>query len=137
MNRDLDFAQLWDAAPALMRKRAKSKAKVWPEWVRAKRHATGLAIVTGFLRYKALDADLPRTGGPGLHIWLKDRTWEEWLEGSGESRTAAWTDAQWTVALRLWRESGQWSEGLGPPPGSPGCRVPSNLIVSPVAGAAA
>lgn len=129
-DRDPDFGRLWDLAPPLMRKRAKSKAKVWPEWGRAKRRALPAAILAGFARFKAMDADLPRSGGPGLHIWLKDRTWEQW---AGSDPTDAWTEAEWTVALRIWRDTGEWGEAIGPPPGSPGCRVPPRLLVQPAA----
>jgi uncharacterized protein YdaU (DUF1376 family) len=127
-DRDPDFTKLWDMAPPMMRKRAKSRAKVWPEWKRALRVADAPRILGGFARYKSMDADLPRSGGPGLHIWLKDRTWDEWAGPDGD-RTGAWTEAQWSVALRLWREAGEWGEQLGPPPGQPGCRVPPRLIV--------
>lgn len=130
-DRDPDFGKLWDTAPPLMRKRAKSKAKVWPEWVRAKKLALPAAILAGFDRYKTLDRDLPRSGGPGLHIWLKDRTWEFWTCGEVVDPTVNWTDAEWTVALRLWREDGEWSHDFGPPPGQPGCRAPARLLVAP------
>jgi hypothetical protein len=124
-DRDHDFGKLWDAAPPQMRKRAKSKAKVWPEWRRAAKCGLPSAIVAGFIRYKALDADLARTGGPGLHIWLKDRTWEQWV---GDSATdlqlgADWPASRWRVAVELFRGDGSWDERLGPKPGEPGCRV--------------
>jgi hypothetical protein len=39
-----------------------------------------------------------------------------------------WDDDRWSGALALHRDEGWWSEGLGPPPGQPGCRVPAHLI---------
>lgn len=132
---DPDFGKLWAMAPPMMRKRAKSRAKVWPVWKRALRVADAARILGGFARYKAMDTDLPRSGGPGLHIWLSDRTWEEWTGVS--DRISAWGDAEWSAVLRIWRTSGEWGDEVGPPPGSPGCRVPAHLLVSPVPGAAA
>lgn len=125
-DRDPEFGKLWDMAPPQMRRRAKSKAKVWPEWQRSRRRAAPAAILGAFGRYKALDADLTRTGGPGLHIWLRDRTFEQWL-GRGE-RTAAWTEAEWSTAVRLWVERQVWGEVIGPAPDEPGCRVPAEIL---------
>lgn len=122
--RDPEFGRLWGAAPPLMRKRAKSKAKVWPEWQRATKRALPSAIVAGFIRYKALDGDLARTGGPGLHIWLKDRTWEQWAPaGSDERLGTDWPESRWRVAVDLWVRERCWDDRLGPLPGEPGCRV--------------
>lgn len=80
-DRDADFAALWIGATPTMRKRAKSKGKVWPQWRAARAKADGgAAIVEALARYRAGDPDVGRTGGPGLHLWLQDGTWELWLE---------------------------------------------------------
>jgi hypothetical protein len=136
MERDQEFNRLWELAPPQMRKRAKSRAKVWPEWLKAKRHDLPARILTGFARYKALDADLPRTGGPGLHIWLKDRTWEQWTSEAMPDPAASWTEAQWAVAIRIWRETGEWAAELGDTPDRPNCRAPPHLRPLPIAATA-
>lgn len=128
-DRDEHFAKLWAAAPPDMRKRGKSKANVWPEWRRARKHGDPEAIVRGLIRYKALDADVARTGGPGLHIWLKARTWEQWTGPEAPERIGDdWPDTRWDAALTLWRNDGSWDDRLGPEPGKPGCRVPAHLL---------
>lgn len=68
----------WQAAGPQMRTRS-SKAKVWPEWKRVSRQTGEEALIGAMRRYLAGDADYQRTGGPGLHIWLKDAKWEHWL----------------------------------------------------------
>ena len=134
---DAGFEALWSAAAATMRKRAKSKAKVLPEWRKALAVAPAPRIVAGLLDYLANDPDIVRTGGPGLHIWLKDRTWESWGEGRQTVDASAWSEAQWAIAVEVWRKDGDWSNDLGPRPGEPGCRVPSSLLIGPASGAAA
>jgi hypothetical protein len=124
---DPDFLAVWDAATAQMRKRAKSMEKVWPEWVKARRAADPGKILAGMRGYLRDDPDVQRTGGPGLHIWLRDRTFEQW--SAAADTTANWTAEQWTAALAMWRESGRWGESLGPKPGEPGCRAPSHLLL--------
>ncbi|RAK68796.1 hypothetical protein DJ019_01935 [Phenylobacterium kunshanense] len=118
-------------APPKMRVRAKSKAKVWSAWTAARKLALPKTILAGFARYKSMDTDLPRSGGPGLHIWLKDRAWEPWVGGVETDRAASWTESEWSIAMRIWRETGTWGEGIGAPPGQPGCRVPARLLVQP------
>ena len=52
------------------------------------------------------------------------------------SRTAAnvpapsrWGDDQWNTAVRLYREDGSWSDGMGPRPDQPGCEAPHPILV--------
>lgn len=135
---DLDFIRLWNAATPEARKRAKSKAKAWVEWVKAKRLAPPTTIIAGYIRYKAMDPDVGRTGGPGLHLWLRDRTWEHWATPEAEQPQRIgddWTEARWLAAVNIWRRDGSWDDRLGPTPGHPGCRVPPALMIQP-AGAA-
>lgn len=80
-DRDADFAALWIGATDAMRARAKSKENVWPHWRAAKAKAgSGATIVEALGRYRAKDPDVQRTGGPGLHVWLRDGTWDLWPE---------------------------------------------------------
>jgi hypothetical protein len=122
---DPDFLTVWDAATPQMRKRAKSMAKAWPEWAKARRAAEPGKILAGLRGYLREDPDVQRTGGPGLHIWLRDRTFEQW----GQEATRNPTAEQWRSYVDLHRETGRWSEDLGPPPGKPGCRAPAHLLL--------
>lgn len=49
---------------------------------------------------------------------------------AGDDVDPAWTEAdQWRTRLGHWRLHGSWlAEMWGPPPGKPGCVVPSNLL---------
>jgi hypothetical protein len=123
---DAEFLALWDAATPEMRKRAKSMRKVWPEFEKARKALEPGTIRAGMLAYRKGDPDVARTGGPGLHIWLRDRTFEQW--GDDASAATAWTPAQWSMAVKLWKESGEWGETLGPAPGQPACRVPQPVL---------
>ena len=133
------FATLWNACGALMRRRAKSRSKVWPECVKAKQLAAPLDIVSGLGVYMLMDPDVKRTGGPGLHIWLKDRAWETWgpLDMATTTIGVGWDDTRWSVVIDMWRDEGRWDDGLGPKPGQPGCRAPGHLLISETQGAAA
>lgn len=75
---DGGFLAVWDQATDQMRGRAKSREKTWPEWLKAKRAASPERILAGLKAYLDGDPDVKRTGGPGLHIWLRDLTFELW-----------------------------------------------------------
>ena len=122
-----DFLAVWDAATPQMRRRAKSKGKTWVEWVKVMKTAEPAIISAGLRVYLREDPDVQRTGGPGLHIWLRDRTYEQWQSAAA---SAAWTTDQWAAALSIWRETGSWGESLGPKPGEPGCRAPAQLVLT-------
>jgi hypothetical protein len=127
---DPDFCAFWSAATQDQRRRAKSRANLWPEWVKAKKIAPAAVILTGQRLYNAKDPDVKRTGGPGLHIWLAKRTWETWTDESQEAADlSAFTPERWGILVRMWREDGTWDARLGPPPGAPGCRVPAEALI--------
>jgi uncharacterized protein YdaU (DUF1376 family) len=78
--KDADFQAAWTAVTPAMRSRAKSRAKVWPEWQKAKVKAGGGdVLLSAIRRYLANDPDVHRTSGPGLQRWLADGRWEHWL----------------------------------------------------------
>lgn len=81
---DASFLAVWGAATPEMRKRAKSRRKTWPEWLKAKRRLSPEDLLGAVRRYVREDPDVKRTGGPGLHLWLKDGTYENWL-GSADA----------------------------------------------------
>lgn len=125
---DGEFEALWQAATPEMRRRAKSKAKAWPEWLKAKRVDPPAQILLGLAGYLERDPDVKRTGGPGLHIWLKDRTWQAWTGCGTAESPPSWTADQWAAAIDIWRQEGRWGDSLGPRPGEPGCRAPAHLL---------
>jgi len=124
---DAEFLTVWDGATAQMRRRAKSMAKAWTEWVKVRKTTEPAKILAGLRAYLREDPDVQRTGGPGLHVWLRDRTFEQW--STVLDPTVRWTPDQWAAALAIWRESDRWGENLGPKPGEPGCRVPPHLLL--------
>jgi hypothetical protein len=123
---DVEFLGVWDGATAQMRRRAKSMTKVWAEWVKVRKTTEPETVLTGLRNYLRDDPDVQRTGGPGLHLWLRDRTFEQWSVAADP--TVSWKPEQWSAALGIWHESGRWGESLGPKPGEPGCRAPSHLL---------
>lgn len=91
------FGRLWAAAPDKMRTRSKSKAKVWTAWKTAIGLMPPEQIVAALVRYLKHDPDVARTGGPGLTIWLKDRTFDLWgppgEAGAGEPERKVFPNA--------------------------------------------
>jgi hypothetical protein len=77
--KDPHFAELWGACTPDGRRRGKSREKTWPEWLKAKRRVEPEQIVAAMKRYVREDPDVKRTGGPGLHIWLRDGTYDQWM----------------------------------------------------------
>lgn len=136
--RDAGFVALWAATPDAMRRRAKSPANAHPVYRKALSGTTPDAILAGMRGYLAKDPDVSRTGGPGLHIWLNNRTFETYAGATQVDIGADWPESRWAVAVRLWREDGSWDTRLGPIPGDPGCRAPATLLIMPTtAGSAA
>jgi len=104
---DAAFGAVWDAATPEMRRRGKSRAKVWPEWLKARRNADPADILVAMGRYIREDPDVKRTGGPGLHIWLRDGTYALWsAEGTGGSVGPVWCGPG-SVRAELLAEKGE------------------------------
>lgn len=120
------FQAVWDAATPAMRRRAKSMRVAWGEWVKASKTTDPADILAGLRGYLREDPDVGRTGGPGLHRWLRDRAFEQYAARADAG--AGWTDEQWGAAVAMWREAGRWGESLGPEPGKPGCRAPAAVL---------
>jgi hypothetical protein len=125
--RDAEFMGVWDACTQQMRRRAKSMRKAWAEWVKVRKGLKPGHVLAGMRGYLKDDPDVKRTGGPGLQIWLRDRTFELWA-GEAIDPLAAWTPERWAVALDLWKTEGKWGETLGPAPDQPGCKVPDAAL---------
>jgi hypothetical protein len=122
---DPGFLAVWDGSTPMMRRRAKSMSKAWTEWVKVRKGLEPDRVLAGLRAYLKGDPDVNRTGGPGLHLWLRDRTFEQWVEANP---AAGWTAERWGVAVDLWKASGDWGETLGPAPGLSGCRVPQAVL---------
>lgn len=127
---DEHFRMLWDTCTTQMRRRAKSRANVWPEWVRARKVDEPATILGGMGVYLISDPDVQRTGGPGLHIWLKNRTWQGYSKGGDVASIGSdWSDETWRRYLDGCASGvATWDARLGPPPGQPCCRVPAHLL---------
>lgn len=122
---DSEFCALWASATPQMRQRARSRAKVWAEWSRVRKTAQPGVVLIGLRGYLAGDPDVRRTGGPGLHIWLRDRTFEIWAGGDAEAeRSPEW----WANAVGIWAADGRWGDTMGPRPNEPGCRAPQAAL---------
>lgn len=76
--KDANFAAFWKAATEQGRKRS-SQAKAWAEWRKAIKVVPAADLAASMPRYVAGDEDCKRTGGPGLHLWLRDRKFEHWI----------------------------------------------------------
>lgn len=123
------FVEAWNAVTPTMRKRSNKRELTWPQWTRNALAAGGAErLLAALKRYLREDPDIERTKGPGLHVWLKDGVWEHWLP-DGDPGAAAEPDlTMWKVLVGMFRSGDGWSEKYGPAPGSPGCRVPPELL---------
>lgn len=119
---DAEFMAVWEGATPAMRRRAKSMRVAWGEWGKVSRTTDPAEILAGLRGYLREDPDVGRTGGPGLHLWLRNRGFEQYV--SRGDACAAWTGEQWAAAVAMWRETGRWGDSLGPEPGKPGCKAP-------------
>lgn len=118
------FPEWWAAYPRKVARAAAARA-----YRSARKRATEDVLLDA-VRRKAWPDD--ERFVPHAATWLNG---DRWLDGAlplAGDRTATWTDAEWQTALRMWRADGAWSDTVGPPPGSPGCRVPAHLLVTPV-----
>ena len=64
----------------------------------------------------------------GVHRLIENDRWASFLP-EDDPQTVV-TPEKWRAALAMHAEDGWWSDGLGPPPGKPGCRVPPELIAN-------
>jgi hypothetical protein len=121
------FQAAWGALPDAMRRRAKSRDKVWPQWAKVADRIGENRLLGALRRYLDEDPDVERTGGPGLQTWLSDGRWEHWLP----PEPAALGDEDWRARLELLETAGRWGDAWGPRPGEPDCLVPAHLLRPP------
>jgi hypothetical protein len=127
-----DFQRLWKACTHQMRTRS-SQAKAWAPWRQAADLVGADRLADALNAYRLTDPDVQRSGGPGVHLWLKDRKWEHWL-GQGASVEALPTpdpNEVWRGRVRRFTTGSRYWDDLdwGPRPGRDGCRVPTEIIV--------
>lgn len=86
---DTDFLAAWNACTDKMRTRSsrKSAHAVWRQ-----NRAPGGAKLAALRAYLSGDPDVGRTGGPGFHLWIRDKL-PEWLDRPCGARPAA---ASWS-----------------------------------------
>lgn len=79
-----DFCALWNGCTADMRRRSESREKTYGHYRRQAHLADGGGVLVRCMEaYLRADPDVKRTGGPGLHLWLRDGVWEHWLDDGG------------------------------------------------------
>lgn len=78
------FDSAWAALPTTMRTRSWSRAKLRPLWaLHAKRCGGHDKLEAAIRAYLKGDKDLPKSGGPGLQVWLHNEKYDHWItEGS-------------------------------------------------------
>lgn len=86
--KDHDFLSAWKACTEPMRTRSSRKA-AHAAWRLNK--APAETKLNALRAYLAGDSDVQRTGGPGLHLWLRDKL-PEWLDRglAAQSASAPW-----------------------------------------------
>lgn len=111
------FDVAWEACTKPMRTRSKSKALTLPFWREACRQAgSPERLLAALYAYLKTDPDVGRTGGPGLHLWLKDGKWEAHLAARQAQQAVAADPQARALREQHWRETGEWRESWGPRP---------------------
>ena len=108
------FDQAWAAIPASMKTRSLSRAKLKPIWDRHAKAVGGQDVLIAALRaYLKGDKDLPKSGGPGLQVWLNQGKYDHWLEAGNSVVEADPASDRGTFPDRAIRASVVASCGLG------------------------
>lgn len=77
------FDDGWASIPASMKTRSESRAKVRKVWDMHAKRCGGQEALLGALRaYLKGDKDLPKSGGPGLQVWLRAEKYDHWIDGA-------------------------------------------------------
>jgi DNA-binding MarR family transcriptional regulator len=116
---------IWSIAPRQARERS-SRADVETALAAAVGRGHALPDIIAGLRAAYASGSYQGDKAKGIHRLIQNDRWASFAEEKGVP--AAWDDARWSAVVALNREEGWWTADLGPPPGQPGCRVPSHLI---------
>jgi hypothetical protein len=110
------FLDAWKHCTAMMRKRSLSQEKTAPYWRTASAKVGGDDALYGcLLRYLREDPDVGRTGGPGLHLWLKDETWAHYLPSASVTTVESTPELE-ARRIRHFRDTGEWRDAWGQRP---------------------
>jgi DNA-binding MarR family transcriptional regulator len=120
-----DVEAIWSIAPRQARERS-SRKDVETALSAAKARGHALPDIIAGLKAAYASKSYQGETAKGVHRLIQNDRWASFVE-TGEASTV-WGDDRWSAVLALNREEGWWSPDLGPPPGQPGCRVPSHLI---------
>ena len=75
------FLEAWELLPSTMKTRSLSRAKLRPIWDQHARRLGGQeALLAALQAYLKGDKDLPKSGGPGLQVWLRAEKYDHWCE---------------------------------------------------------
>lgn len=82
------FANAWAMLPDTMKRRSDSKARCEALWNREAKRLSGQEDLLARLRtYLRDDRDLPKSGGPGLQVLLRQGRLEHWVAMQQDVRT--------------------------------------------------
>lgn len=107
--KDAEFMAAWAACTEQGRTRSSRKAS-WAIW--RKSPADPKAKLAALKAYLAKDPDVKRTGGPGFHLWLRDKL-EEWLTAGDQPEVEPFN---WPGPADIWsavvaRKGEEWARG--------------------------
>lgn len=120
-----EVAEVWTSCPRLARQRS-SQNEVMKALEASMRRGHPVQSVKSGLLAAYASKTYAGDHAKGIHLLIQNDRWLGFVD-DGPAPTE-WDDDRWRAALSLNREEGLWSDKLGPPPGSPGCRVPPHLL---------
>lgn len=115
--------EIWTSVPRLARQRS-SKSELMKALSAAMMRGHSPESVKAGLDAAYASKTYAEDRAKGVHLLVQNDRWESWVEDA----RGAWDDDRWSAVVALNREEGWWTADLGPPPGSPGCRVPAHLL---------
>lgn len=128
--RKADVDAIWLATPKPGRERS-SRGDIERALNAAiKRGHDPAAVLSGVQGYYASD-HATKDGGAfakGAHRLIENDRWMEFTTDAPTGAVEPWSDERWRAAVAIFAETGDWSEKVGPPPGSPDCNAPAAIL---------